>query len=124
MHKDDAEQLFDDIERFGRYSFNKCLVPETTVVLADGVTLSIEEVKTMMDSGEPIAIKSYNTDDSTVFSDECVEVIDSGHQDTYEIELSDGSTVECTMDHKFLCSDNKKHELREIIEKDLEILAI
>jgi hypothetical protein len=27
------------------------------------------------------------------------------------------------MDHKFICSDGEKHELKEIIEKDLEILC-
>lgn len=119
-----SEALFDDLEKAGRYSFNKCLVPETTVTLSDGTETSIFNVKQAIDNGKEVSIQSYDTDNDIVFNDICIEVIDSGEQEVYEIELSDGSVIECTMQHKFLCSDNKKHELHEIIEKNLEILAI
>ena len=44
-------------------------------------------------------------------------------QDVYDIELSNGISLKCTLDHKFMCSNDKMYTLKEIINNDLEILC-
>lgn len=118
-----ATKIFDDIEHFGGYAFNKCL-PGNQKILANNGTISVDEVKVCLDRGEEVILYSFDLERDNIFEDECLEVIDTGVQEVFEIELEDGSTMECTMDHKFLCTeDYQYHTLRDIINYDLDLVT-
>jgi DNA polymerase-3 subunit alpha len=108
--KEDAEQIFSWIEKSARYSFNKCISPNTIVNTKDGPK-TIDE----LDVGEQI--------DTPEGYSEVLDKIESGIKRVYEITTEDGKTMICTLDHEFLCSDNIKRKLSEIIEYNLEIIV-
>lgn len=123
----DATKLFEQLKDYGQYLFNKCLTGDTEVISLDAlgqeIPISIEEIKERKDNNEEVFLLSFEPVSQSTEVDRCVEVIDTGLQEVFEIELSDGSTVTCTMNHKFLCSDMKKHPLWEILELDLDIIS-
>lgn len=111
----DATALFDVIEKSNRYSFNKCLSPSTVVDTKNGM-------KTLSD----VNIGDFVLAPSSVNTNEYVEVldkIDNGYKELYEITLESGKTIECTIDHKFLCEDNKVYKLSEILKNGLRIMC-
>jgi DNA polymerase-3 subunit alpha len=106
-----AEKLFDDIVSFSSYGFNKCLTPDTLVKTENGVYETLEEVKigTRIETPEGLS--------------EIVNKYDNGEKEVYEITLESGKIIKCTLDHKFLCEDNKIYPLWEIIEHEKSILC-
>lgn len=111
-----ADEIFGWIEKSSRYSFNKCLSPNTIVETPSGEKM-ISELKV----GDSVLYPfNENIDEFT----EVLDIIDTGEQEVWEVELEDGKTISCTMSHKFLCKDGIKRPLIEILEKDLEIMCI
>jgi DNA-directed DNA polymerase III PolC len=107
---------------FAKYGFNKCLTGDTKVITSDESLLSILEVRNKINNEEKIMLKSYDIETRQFINDECLEVIDAEEQDVYEFALSNGEVVKCTMEHKFLCSDHKMHQIKDIVEFDMDIL--
>ena len=115
VSKEQAEEVFDWIEKSQRYSFNKCITEDTIVETESGLK-TIDELKI----GEKI--KAPNSLDS----DEFVTVInkfDQGEQEVFEIILESGKSIKCTMNHKFLASNGLVKTLAEIIEENLNIFV-
>jgi DNA polymerase-3 subunit alpha len=131
-----AKAIFDQIEYFGGYGFNKCLSGDTEVINEiDGRIYRLDELEDLffrcqgykefgigdLCESPLISIKSLKNGD--VINDQVVDVFEVGVRELFEVELDNGFIIKCTMDHKFICSDGEKHELKEIIEKGLEILC-
>jgi len=115
INKNEAEEVFGWIEKAQRYSFNKSIIKDT-VVITEKEKKTIEE----LNIGEKILAPTNN-------GNEYVEVInkyDHGEQEVFRITLDNGSQITCTMEHKFLCSDNKVYSLSEILLNNLEIMCI
>lgn len=106
-----AGLIFDAIEASARYLFNKCLNPNTLVLNKDNEYKTLDEINI----GEYI--------DSPYGWTKIKNKFENGIQEVYEITLESGKTIECTLNHKFLCEDNKKYELWEILEKNLKIVT-
>ena len=117
----DAEAIFGDIEYFGGYGFNSCLIGDTLIATTDG-ELSIDEISQKLDDDEKVYGYSFQNGD--VIIDECIEVIDAGIQEVFEITMEDGSTFEATLDHKFLCEDGIYHTVRGIMHRNLGIVSL
>jgi DNA polymerase III alpha subunit len=117
-----ANKIWEFIEAFALYGFNKCLTGDTKVILESGNKINIEDFKNIDFNAEKVFLKSYNPENGKVFKDRCLEFIDSGIQEVFEVTLDDSSIVKCTMDHEFVCSDNNKHKLSVILAEKLEIL--
>jgi DNA polymerase-3 subunit alpha len=117
-----AENMFNDIEGFARYSFNKCLTEDTEVRTETGKTISIKEIKEKL-RNHKVMLQSYDINKDKVVEDECVEVIDAGNQEVYLITLTNGKEIKCTLDHKILCDDKKMHTVKEIIDLDLNLFS-
>jgi DNA polymerase III subunit alpha len=115
VEEDMAKEIFGWIEKSSRYSFNKCLSPDTVVITEDGEKM-LGEVKV----GDKVLAPNGDQDGFV----EILDVINSGEKEVYEIEMEDGKTITCSIDHKFLCSDGKKHPLFEILDGNLEIMCI
>ena len=110
VDEEQAREIFSWIQESQRYSFNKCLSPTTVVETPDGLkTLDEVEIgdKVMSPDGYVDVVNKY----------------DNGVKELYEITLESGKTIQCTLDHEFLCSDGKKHRLEEIIALDLLIMC-
>lgn len=105
-----AAEIFSWIQQSVRYSFNKCVSPDTLVETIDGLKI-LEEIQV----GEFI-----NTPEG--FS-EVIDKIDTGIQEVYQVSLESGKEIECTLTHKFLCEDNLEHALLEILENNLRIVC-
>jgi hypothetical protein len=88
-----------------------CFKPETRVRMADGMFKSICDVKAgdmvMSGSGKEREVEQqfvYDVDEETI-----------------EIELEDGRTVECTLDHKFKVNREGEHvwvQAKDLLEDD------
>jgi DNA polymerase III subunit alpha len=123
-----AKEIFQQIEYFGGYGFNRCLSGDTIVEnKADGFKYTLKDLcdyrfgkKYNAEGCKDVVLDSYINGESV--EDNVFEVFETGEQELYEVELDNGMIIKCTMEHKFICSDGKKHELKEIMEKDLEII--
>lgn len=112
INSQQADLIWAQIESAGRYAFNKCLCPHSTFVKTkDGKTKSIYDLQI----GEFIEAPNGFV--------EVLDVFDTGTQKLYEVILSCGLLIRCTMEHKFLCEDNKVHNLRSILENNFNILT-
>jgi hypothetical protein len=67
-------------------------------------------------------LRSYDGDQIVI--DRCAAIHDTGIQEVFEIKFDNGDVEFVTMNHKFLCSDNEYHEVREIIDKGLDVVSI
>lgn len=118
-----AREAFAQIEKFGGYGFNKCLSGDTTVRNElDGKLYDLRSLCKQFRSGKNPSIVLSSLKDGIVVPDTVEDVFETGEKELYEVELENGMIVKCTMDHKFYCDDGDKHELSEIIEKDMNIL--
>jgi len=120
VNQDQAEEIFGWIEKSQRYSFNKSILANTIVTTQSGEK-SIQD----LNIGEKILGPVLDT--SNKYREEYIEVLnkyDHGEQEVFEITLDNGSNITCTMEHKFLCSDNKIYPLSEILLSNLEIMCI
>jgi len=125
VSEDIAKKVFEQIEYFGDYGFNKCLSGDTLVLnKIDNKTYSLKELADgSYGIGEKHLIILDSLVDGKVVEDELVEVFETGKKEIYEVELSSGMKIKCTLDHKFYCADNRPHTLQEIIDEGLEILG-
>jgi len=122
--KDIAIKIFEQIDFFAGYGFNRCLAGDTTVKnKSDGKIYTLEDLADGsygVDKDNPIVLDSYV--DGELVEDELVEVFETGEKEVYGVELDNGMIIKCTLDHKFICADSKKHTVQEIMDEDLEIL--
>lgn len=114
LQQEIGEILWKVLEDSANYSFNKCIFEEETVINDKNEKIMLKDIKI----GEKILAYDTKNDKETF-----VEVLDkmSSEQDIYEIELDSGHKIKASMDHKFLCDDNKMHPLKEIIMKNYKI---
>ena len=110
-----ADVLWKVAEDSANYSFNKCLLPETTVQSEDGLKCLFQIKK-----GDKVL--AYDVDNS---KDHYVQVVDihKNKVKVYEVEMEDGTKICCSMDHKFLCDDKKMHSLKDILSNNLKIMC-
>jgi len=106
--EEQANFIFDQFRESARYLFNKCLSPETIVETKNGLK-TINELKV----GEFVLSPNGYI--------EVLDIFDTEEKECYEITLESGKTITCTMEHKFLCEDNKVYTLETIISKNLKI---
>lgn len=122
--KDVAEKIFAQIDFFSGYGFNKCLSGDTKVLnKLDNKVYDLKQLSNGsygLNKKNPVILDSMI--DDKIIEDELVEVFETGEKEIYEIELTNGMIVKCTLDHKFYCSDGKSHTVKEILDNDFEIV--
>lgn len=119
--KDKVDIFWENLLGFASYCFNKCLPENTLIASVNNTNLTIKEINDKLNNGEKVFLQSFDAERKEIFIDECLEVIDCGEQDVYEIQLDNETIIECTLEHKFMCADNKMHTVKEIIDLDLDI---
>ena len=120
IDKATAIDVWQLIYKFGGYGFNLCLSGDTLVFnKVDDRYYALEDLcNELPKSG--VTLDSYLN--GNIVDDKVEKVFETGEKEIFEIELDNSMIIKCTMDHKFYCSDGKEYIVREIIEKNLEIL--
>lgn len=113
ISKEITEQFWEVVEASSRYSFNKCLCPNTIVQTENGE-------KQMIDVSIGEKVLAYDVKNKT---NHYVEVLNKYENkvELFEIEMDNGIVIKCSMDHKFLCEDGNMHKMSEIINKGFGI---
>lgn len=103
----EAEQVFDIIEANQRYSFNKCVSPNTSVQVSPGNRKKLQDLKV----GDKVLDHKSNYV-------EVKQIYDNGRKNLYRFTLTNGYSIECTLDHKLLCwnRNNETYELLPAID--------
>lgn len=120
-----AEQYWDRfIIPFAKYGFNRahCLFGKMRVRDKNSKKFYNIEELARWDKKElsKLFLSSYKK--TEMVNDNLIDVFETGEKDVYEISLDNDIKLKCTLDHKFYCSDNKEHTVKEIMEKNLDIL--
>jgi DNA polymerase-3 subunit alpha len=104
---DTAEKIYEKIETFGRYGFNRCIDGDELVLTTNGKHLPIKDIKP--------GTKLWSVNEAgKLVENEVVELIFSGIQDVYEVILDNGRSVVCTLNHKFLTSRGQFEKIGDI----------
>ncbi|HMV98496.1 MAG TPA: DNA polymerase III subunit alpha [Acidobacteriota bacterium] len=111
------EKLWQSLEGFADYAFNKCLAGDAPIVDADtGQIVTISEIA----EGTVSTSRTFSFDGSQIITNEIIEAFPTGEKEVVELELENGRTLRCTLDHKFF-TDQGYLPLKDIIEQNLEI---
>jgi len=105
-----AVKIFANIQESQRYSFNKCLTPDTIVETKEGLK-TLEELEIGSFVNSPYGFVKV------------IDKFDNGYQEVYEVTTDTGKIINCTIDHKFLCEDMQVRPLWEILEKEYKIIC-
>lgn len=105
-----AAEIWGWIEKSGRYSFNRCLHPDSMVNTPTGP----KRIDDVIVGDRVLSEEGYAT---------VLDKIETGEQEVFEITTESGKKLECTLDHKIVCEDGIKRPLREIIEKSYRIVC-
>ncbi len=89
-----AMKIFDLVEKFAGYGFNKTLSPSTEILTTTGI-------KAIKDCRAGDVVLTFNQDGTLVHSN-VVALHDHGLVPLWEITFDDGTKEECTLDHKWL----------------------
>ena len=111
-----GEVLWKVAEDSANYSFNKCAFEEELVETKTGKKM-LKDVQI----GE--LIKAFDT---TKQEDHYVKILDimKNEKEVFEFEMENGTSVRCSLEHKFLCShDFKMRSMKDILENNYEIVC-
>ncbi|MFQ3639497.1 MAG: DNA polymerase III subunit alpha, partial [Chloracidobacterium sp.] len=137
------EKLWQQLEGFADYAFNKCVTGDATLVdAATGEAVTVGELVTRLESASRVAgqdveapqsaahqapLQTYSWDGQAVVLNELVDAFPTGEKDVVEVELEDGRTLRCTLDHKFYTRDADGQAvflpLRDILARGLALYA-
>jgi len=106
--------LWNQIESFAEYGFNKTLTEDTIIDCVDGS----KQIKHIRAGDKVYCINEKGERAET----EVVAVHDHGVIDVVEVTFDDGYSVKCTLDHKFLTKEGQI-PLWKIIQDNLVVLS-
>lgn len=110
-----AKFFWDAMIASADYSFNRCLSPETIIKTPN-------DFKTLKQIKIGDAVRSFDVESGQVI-DCLVKNVYESEQELFVVEMQDGRTLTCSMNHKLLTEDGSMRTLHEIIEKDLSIVC-
>lgn len=124
MDQNTAARFFKKIEDMGGYAFCKCLDGGTRVIdKITGKEFRLEELSGYDCEKDNYELVFDSLLNGKVVEDGVKEIFKVGQMEVFEVKLNDGSIIRCTLDHKFYCSDGKSYTVKEIMDKDLKIIA-
>lgn len=117
---DQAHELWRQMKDFAEYAFNACLTDDTKVFVAP---FWQEKAIADLEVGDRVYVVSSDNEWSFEIA-ELTSKIYSGEQEVFEVEFNNGRIVKCTMEHKFLCTDDQYHTLKDIIDNDFTLCDV
>jgi hypothetical protein len=110
----EINHLWDQVEAFSEYGFNKSMHQDTYIPTANGL-------KKICDFQKGDRVYCIDEQGNKVETD-VVGLHNHGVLDGYKVIFDDGYEVICTIDHKFLTKDGQA-SLREILSKDVSVFC-
>lgn len=104
--KESAEHLWDQMEEFAKYSFNKCLSFDTQILTSYGNERIDELFKQFHESKKSIYVKSLSRNGVFYFA-KVKDIRYSGNRPVCKIKLEDGKQIEATQNHRFPTTNGK-----------------
>ena len=107
-----AEGIWDRMVTFGRYGFSvihACFSVSQMIMTKSGPM----GIKDAYDTGTEIAYE----DNGEIKYEKSTHWFDQGEKEVFQIEMEDGSLIECTEDHKFMDEDGSWITAKEAIER-------
>lgn len=100
--------LWDTIEGFASYAFNKCVHGRTRVATDDG-KITVEKLYEKFESNpqEPIYIQSM-FEDGSIRLNRVRNVVKTGRKPLYTVKTESGKRIRITIDHRMLTPDGYK----------------
>lgn len=117
----EAEEMWQLMESFAGYGFNKCIYFDEKVQDKDRGEITLREVQRLKEMGEEVFVKSVDEKGKNIWV-EVETVHDNGVKELVEVEMEDGRKIRCTLDHKFKTPGGML-PLKKIIENNLEIIV-
>ncbi len=106
------KELAGQIETFGRYGFNKCLVGDTEVF--DATTGRMVRIADLYERRDSLgAVATCDVDTLRLQSGRVLDVMDNGVRPVFTLRTASGRTITATGNHPFLVHDGWK-ELSQI----------
>lgn len=107
-----ADEVFDMMEKFAGYGFNKCVVGETEIT--DAATGERTTVEALFQTKQPFTIHALG-DDGTLGPRRVEDVVWNGRKPVFELETELGHRIVATGNHPFRTLDGWTHleDLRE-----------
>lgn len=119
--RDNATKIFEWIKNASRYSFNRCLHPDTEVL--SKTTKKYKKIRDLQ-VGEFI----YAPNTKVNFWDggtwvKIKNVYNNGIKNISQIIFDTGESIRCTLDHKFYCCNVGVSPLYEIIDNNYSVMG-
>lgn len=123
ISEDIATSLWEEIDFFAQYGFNKSLLFNTMIDVFNnqGKYIDTKQIKDII-PGSFVKSRDETTKEEILVQVESLH--DHGKIPTFEITLDNGKKVTCSMHHKFRTKNNEMHPLWYILQEDLEIVNI
>lgn len=123
-----SNALFDKIEFFSLYGFNKSLHEDTLIPVytrqGRKSSIKFEGVKKLKDVKSSYLVKSYDESSGKDIFVEVKNLHDHGEINLVEVSLDSGEKIRCTMDHKFRTRETREMiPLWEIQKRGLSIVV-
>ena len=91
----------------GSIGRGKCLINSTTCEFVNHSPIAIQDLYQTYNPASPLYISSFNFQTNSIEPDKLTDVTYNGILPVYEIQLSSGSPIQCTAEHRFLTPDNE-----------------
>lgn len=108
--KQKAIDIWNSIVEFSKYSFNKCLDPDSLVKTKEKGIIRLRYVDVGMHVSTPNGWSKI------------VEIYWNGKKQLFSFETKTGKKLKCTRDHKILCSDGIKRKLSQVLNQGYSIV--
>ena len=96
--EDEANELFDIINEFAGYGFNKCVVGDTEII--DAKTGRPVQVQDIVEGRETdVSVASLDEETQEIVSREVVDAFSNGEKQTYRLTTRTGRTIRATANH-------------------------
>lgn len=98
-------KLWDVLEPFSKYAFNKCLHGKTKVLTDENTKVTIEEIYKKFSGGEKnIEIMSM-FEDGSIRPHKIADIVKVGVKELWKIKTESGRVIRLTEDHRMLTTD-------------------
>ncbi|WP_017301805.1 trans-splicing intein-formed DNA polymerase III subunit alpha N-terminal partner DnaE-N [Nodosilinea nodulosa] len=111
-----AEELWDQMVKFAEY----CLSADTELLTLEYGPLTIGEIV-----AKRIPCHVFSVDESGyVYTQPVAQWHQRGHQEVFEYQLDDGTTIRATADHQFMTELGEMMAIDEIFQRGLELKQV
>jgi DNA polymerase-3 subunit alpha len=116
IEEDEANELFDIINEFAGYGFNKCVTGDTEIIDADsGRPIQVQDIVEGRETD--VSVASLDEESQTLVTRDVVDAFSNGEKQTYRLTTRTGRTIRATANHPVYTPDGWTY-LGELEEED------